>query len=170
VDCVTEDYGCDGGLPTHAFKYIMSKGLANASDYPYTGRAGKCNRTAERMPALNISSYMVLPQDENILQLAMYEQGPLSVGIDASMLQFYSSGIITPGPGLCTPPQLDHAVLLTGWGEHKGVRYWTVKNSWSTAWGEKGYFRIERGVGACGVNLMAATAVVNGHFPALIAA
>lgn len=37
---------------------------------------------------------------------------------------------------------------MVGWGEKKGLKYWIAANSWSTKWGEKGYFRIIRGVDA----------------------
>lgn len=46
-----------------------------------------------------------------------------------------------------------HAVLIVGWGEdwdtstQQMLPYWVVKNWWSSDWGEKGYFRIHRGVG-----------------------
>lgn len=38
VDCAGDfdNYGCNGGLPSHAFEYIMhAGGLATEADYPY---------------------------------------------------------------------------------------------------------------------------------------
>jgi len=44
-----------------------------------------------------------------------------------------------------------HAVKILGWGVDGGVKYWTVANSWNADWGDKGYFRILRGVDECGI-------------------
>lgn len=43
-----------------------------------------------------------------------------------------------------------HAVKIVGWGTENGVDYWLVANSWSTKWGEDGYFKIIRGTNDCG--------------------
>ena len=53
---------------------------------------------------------------------------------------------------------------MVGFGTQKGVfgstPYWTIKNSWGPDWGEKGYFRIKRNAGTCGINTQVTTAVL----------
>ena len=69
--------------------------------------------------------------------------------MNASWLKFYKSGI--SNPPFCSN-ELNHAVLLVGFGVENAKKYWIVKNSWGAKWGENGYFRIIRGSGKCGVN------------------
>mmetsp|Transcript_906 Transcript_906/g.1583 ORF Transcript_906/g.1583 Transcript_906/m.1583 type:complete len:109 (+) Transcript_906:281-607(+) len=60
--------------------------------------------------------------------------------------------------------ELNHAVLLTGYGEghdvhgplgfsvHADGKYWTLKNSWGIDWGKQGYFHFARdGNNQCGI-------------------
>merc|ERR1712057_8068 len=36
--------GCNGGLMDNGFKYIQQSGDTLESNYPYTGKTGKCNK------------------------------------------------------------------------------------------------------------------------------
>ncbi|XP_050530570.1 cathepsin B-like [Daktulosphaira vitifoliae] len=44
-----------------------------------------------------------------------------------------------------------HSVKLIGWGVENDVRYWLLLNSWNTAWGDNGSFKIRRGTNECGI-------------------
>jgi cathepsin B len=42
-----------------------------------------------------------------------------------------------------------HAIEIVGWGEEKDKKYWIIKNSWGTQWGNDGYFKMSRGKNDC---------------------
>lgn len=60
---------------------------------------------------------------------------------------------------------INHAVVVVGYGTENGMDYWLVRNSWGTGWGEDGYIKIERNVegftGKCGIAMQASYPVKN---------
>lgn len=157
VDCSGPEgnYGCNGGMPDNAFEYVIRNGLCNSSEYLYTGTKGKC-KTCHT--SVKISSYKdVKPLDASALVQAVAQQ-PVSVAIEAdqNIFQFYSSGVITGSCGT----NLDHAVVVVGYGTEAGKDYWIVRNSWGTSWGEQGYVRIARGKNVCGIESVPSYPVV----------
>jgi len=46
---------------------------------------------------------------------------------------------------------VNHAVLAVGYGVENDIPYWLIKNSWSSTWGDQGYFKMVRGSNMCGI-------------------
>jgi len=160
VDCaVGVKYGCmgcSGGQMEGAFKFVINSGLCSYAVYPYSsgttrdrGTCVKCTNTA-----FITSCYTVKQNDQLSLKAAVAKQ-PVSVAIEADTRYFqsYSGGILTD---ISCGTNLDHGVLIVGYGNENGQKYWTIKNSWGSSWGENGYVRIARSdsssdPGICGV-------------------
>lgn len=161
VDCDALDQGCNGGLPSNAYKEIMRMGgLETEDEYPYKGNQKKChnNRTMEQV---YINSSLALPQDEKQMAQYLYKNGPLAVGINANPLMFYFGGIAHPWKFLCSPKSINHGVTIVGYGVQGDKPYWLIKNSWGKWWGESGYFRLYRGEGVCGIDQMVTSVVID---------
>jgi cathepsin F len=154
VDCDKVDQGCSGGLMEDAYKYLMQAGGVDSNEsYPYNGRGNTCNYKPTASAA-QVSGYNFAgTQDEEQIKAILHQTGPLAIAMNATPLQFYFGGIYTPWfSWTCSPSSINHGILLVGYGVEKSKPYWIVKNSWGSGWGEKGFFRIVRGKGACGVN------------------
>eukprot|EP00998_Keelungia_sp_KM082_P005867 NODE_2156_length_1124_cov_5185.018054_g2138_i0.p2 GENE.NODE_2156_length_1124_cov_5185.018054_g2138_i0~~NODE_2156_length_1124_cov_5185.018054_g2138_i0.p2 ORF type:complete len:318 (+),score=80.71 NODE_2156_length_1124_cov_5185.018054_g2138_i0:77-1030(+) len=147
--------GCNGGLMDNAFQWVIKNGgIDSESDYPYTsgsGITGTCKTAKESKHVAKFSSYKDVTKTESAMATWTEANGPLSVAVDAeSGWQTYSGGIMKT----CTGTQLDHGVLVVGFGEEGSTPYWIVKNSWGASWGESGYIRLERGTNQCGISQM----------------
>ncbi|KAI9120344.1 hypothetical protein K1719_007377 [Acacia pycnantha] len=160
VDCDTTNDGCEGGYMDYAFEWVISNGgIDKETDYPYTGRDGTCNITKEERKVVSIDGYTDVTQTESALLCATVKQ-PISVGMDGSALDFqlYTGGIYD-GDCSSDPDDIDHAVLIVGYGSEDGEDYWIVKNSWGTDWGLDGYFLLIRNAdekyGKCAIDYMA---------------
>ena len=101
--------------------------------------------------------------NEQQLKIATAQQ-PVSVAIQADSLKFqhYSSGVFDD---FTCGNNLDHGVLIVGYGTSDTQDYWLVKNSWGTSWGEDGYIKLARtnsnnSSGICGIAMDASIPII----------
>lgn len=145
--------GCDGAVPELAFNYTMEVGgLSEIWEYPYvsgtTGQTEECHQPAGYKRA-TITGYVQLPaNDAAALLEAVFSIGPIGVSVDAATWSPYQSGIFDN----CNEsnPDINHAVNVVGYGVSSGTKYWLIRNSWGTMWGEDGYMRLLRHYDAAG--------------------
>lgn len=158
MDC-SRRYGnmaCNGGLMDKAFEYAIDNGMCKLEDVPYDAHSEYCTQTiknCEKVGHFN-NCFKIPANNERLLREAVY-RNPVAVSIEADTktFQFYKSGILD---STNCGTELDHGVLAVGYGEEDGKKYWIVKNSWGSEWGENGYVRIGRSddedsEGVCGI-------------------
>jgi C1A family cysteine protease len=152
IDCSQYNQGCDDGSIYLAFKYIVENGISLEAEYQYIGQNKICQSFLGNK-IFPISGFKnIVSGDENALKIAVAQQ-PVVAKIESSQkgFQFYSKGIMNAECDI----DLNHSVLIVGYGSENGEDYWIVKNSWGLQWGEDGYIRIQRGYNKCGISMNA---------------
>ena len=154
LDCSRKygDMACNGGLMDSAFNYAIDNGMCSEEEDPYEAELSSCMNC---IPVAKFSQCVdVTPNNQVHLKEAV-ANGPVSVAIEADqrIFQFYSGGVIDE---YSCGTNLDHGVLIVGYGSEDGKDYWLVKNSWGDDWGENGYVKIARSnstndSGICGI-------------------
>jgi cathepsin L len=167
VDCSTSygNDGCNGGLMDNAFEYVISNGLCSEMDYPYVSSGGESSsKCTICTPSIKISNCYDIESSNQLALKEAVSKGPVSIAIEAdtALFQSYSKGVIT---NTRCGTNLDHGVLVVGYGIENGNKYWLVKNSWGETWGDEGYVKIARSdktndSGICGVASQASFPVV----------
>jgi len=172
LDCSNEN-GCEGGSFVGTFSYIQMNGnrLNLEKDYPSTvdgKQQDKCQKSGGELLSYNSTfrlNYRQLPtENEEYMKETLYNQGPLYVyyncgkreGNDtilreaSTKFDHYASGIYDV-PGCPTHENMNHALVIVGYGTEDGIDYWKVKNSWGTSYGDQGYIKIKRNANMCGI-------------------
>ncbi|XP_056633761.1 cathepsin L-like isoform X2 [Diorhabda sublineata] len=167
IDC-TQPYGnngCSGGLMDPAFEYVRdNNGVDSEPSYPFEQKNGECRFKRENVVATCTGFVDIGENDEKGIEIALATLGPVTAAIDASQetFQFYSEGIYDDPKCGNKPEQMNHAVLIVGYGqEADGRKYWLVKNSYGQNWGIGGYIKIAKeNNNQCGIAIQASYPLV----------
>ncbi|XP_013863458.1 dipeptidyl peptidase 1 [Austrofundulus limnaeus] len=168
VSCSEYSQGCDGGFPYLIGKYTQDFGVVEESCFPYTGKDSPCG-VAEDCLRRYTAEYGYVGGfyggcSEMAMMLELVKNGPMAVAFEVYPDFMHYKGGIYHYTGLRDPfnpfELTNHAVLLVGYGRcnKTGEKFWIVKNSWGTSWGEDGYFRIRRGSDECSIESIAVAA------------
>ena len=137
----------------------------------YKGYDGKCESSCDldKLPyTYGMFDYQYIGGSygqcsEKKIMEDVLKNGPVVVSFEPDYnFMLYKSGIYHSiedtswmKQGLNKPEwqKVDHSVLLVGWGEDSELKekYWMLQNTWGPAWGEKGYFKMRRGVDELGI-------------------
>jgi len=166
VGCTKLAQGCDGGFPyLIAGRYGQDQGAVLEECSPYEGKNDVC-RTDSNCLRHYVSNYRYVGGyygacNEMEMKAALVKGGPVVIGFEVYPDFMHYKGGVYHYTGLTdkfNPLELtNHAVTLVGYGvdDVTGEKFWTVKNSWGTQWGEDGFFRIRRGNDECAIESMA---------------
>jgi len=138
-------------------------GAVDETCQPYQAKSKSCSKLnicrdckhgGGCYPVKNPSKYRVsqygFVKGEKNMMAEIKQRGPISCR-QAVTKQFFNhkGGIFKDSTG---DTFARHATSIVGWGKsNKGQKYWIVRNSWGTYWGENGYFKIAKGVNNLGI-------------------
>ena len=138
---------------TFGYKYLKDKGGMKSNDYSYVGVDQPCKEKEGQFVA-SVLKFVELPAQDPIALKNAVAQNVVSVAVDARTWFSYVGGIIKSN----CENKLNHGVAVVGYGVEGGDKYWIIKNSWGSTWGEKGYLRVldtgKMDDGVCGINMV----------------
>jgi cathepsin B len=171
VSCDIFDRGCDGGDAASAWHFAEWFGLVSAECAPYTVPTcppdqqpcldfvptPKCPHSCanDSMKWDDDKSHVQKPYtvsaNNNGIETEIMTNGPVEACFEVySDFVNYTSGVYQHKSGDYLG---GHCVKLVGWGvdTNSSLPYWLVANSWTTYWGNEGFFWILRGNDECGI-------------------
>jgi len=169
--CDTQQDGCNGGDPFTAWVYAKKTGIVTEACAMYNKSIPTCEPSQE--PCLNFVPTPKCPapkcdnganwdDDKHFAETAyslssqisdiesdMVTNGPVQAAFDVyEDFLHYKSGVYRHLTGKYMG---GHSVKMIGYGIANGTEFWNVQNSWTTTWGDNGYFMILRGKDECGI-------------------
>lgn len=158
IDCIKEG-GCNGGGPEEVFTFYKNKGTVDETCNAWMTGQKECDtpcRSCDKdgnckpVPSDNFKVYKAAGWGGFKGELAMInalQDGPIVCGISsAQMDEMFVGNKIIHDKTDSSKWSVDHDVSVVGYGvAENGEKYWDVRNSWSTSYGDNGMFRITRG-------------------------
>ena len=156
------DNGCHGGEAFNAFEWMHTNEASDETCAIYRGRGKdngaecssniKCETcdpdtykcyTPDSYKIFHTDEYGKVSGEDKMMQ-EIYQRGPIACGIAVpDALENYTSGIFHDETG---DTDIVHDISVIGFGVENGTKYWTVRNSWGTHFGESGLFKVIRGI------------------------
>ena len=163
LNCDKTSDSCSGGHPLAAFKYMHDVGVPEEGCMRYMAKDMECTdinicrdcghdtpcHAVKNYTKYFVEEYGSVSGEERMMK-EIYARGPITCAIDATDDFYYNyrGGIYRDTSGA---ESLNHAISVVGWGEEDGQKYWIMRNSWGSYWGEKGFARVVRGENNLGI-------------------
>ena len=159
------EFGCNGSTLLEAWRYLNNMGTTTVDCVPETLLNRTCAEirgeyydtcVASGKPAMfyRAEHVYVVPGverdggSENSVRRNIFFHGPLTTAIEIYE-DFYTLNPLEIYYHKGGKKVGGHAIVIDGWGEEGGVKFWWVRNSWGKNWGLNGYFKLERGTNCC---------------------
>lgn len=151
ISC-SDDDGCHGGDSYNAFEWMSKNNITDETCAIYRARGHdngeKCSAqimcdncaphkkdcfVPDKYTTWNIDEYGHIKGEEAMMQ-ELYQRGPIACGVAVPpAMENYTSGVFEDKTG---DKEIVHDISVVGYGIEKGVKYWQVRNSWGTQYGE----------------------------------
>lgn len=149
LDCgpiLDELEGCRQGIANTANLFTHRYGLELANYYPYKGVSGRCpydlaSKMPQEMGYIRVDTLNVVAVPLQLVDHFL-PFTPMQMNIDSrGGYREYGGGV---HDGSKCGQHGSHSMLLVGSGRQDGVDYWLFRNSHSPAYGEDGYYKMDK--------------------------
>lgn len=141
--------GCRSGKVTSMAEFVNNFGLELERNYPYLAAEQECpyepSVDFDSMGYLRVKLGEVLRVPLEYMEHYLAES-PMIVSLAVGDDFFeYGGGVDS---GRSCGERSKHSMLLVGHGREEGREYWLIRNSHSSDWGEKGYYKLAKLTGS----------------------